>query len=175
MNVRDNSAPVDAALFRRVMSRFATGVTVITADVGGAVRGMTANSFLSGSLAPPLCLVSVAVGARMHEHLLAADRFGISILTKGQEAISLHFAGRGHEDLEVEFEYAQTVPLLKNSSAVIAAATEARHDCGDHTLFVGRILHLRDNATAPLVFCGGRYGAFVPSAPLTGEPIIDFW
>ena len=66
MNPHDQPAGVDGKLFRRVMGRFATGVTVITAEAEGGVRGMTANAFMSGSLDPPLCLVAVAKKARLH-------------------------------------------------------------------------------------------------------------
>jgi flavin reductase (DIM6/NTAB) family NADH-FMN oxidoreductase RutF len=64
MNVHDQTAPVDARLFHRVMSRFATGVTVITAKVEGVARGMTASSFMSVSLSPPVCVVSIAINAQ---------------------------------------------------------------------------------------------------------------
>src|SRR5271156_6625102 len=77
------SAPDGAAteaLFRRVMASFVTGVTVITTQLRGEIRGMTANAFMSGSLDPPLCVISVALKARMHAFLLEADHFGISIL-----------------------------------------------------------------------------------------------
>ena len=57
--INDERSPVDAKLFRRVMGSFATVVTVIAAEVEGSVRGMTANAFMSGSLSPPLCLISV--------------------------------------------------------------------------------------------------------------------
>jgi flavin reductase len=175
MNAREQPAIVDANLFRRVMGRFATGVTIITCDVQGDVRGMTANAFMSGSLAPPLCLVSIAVNARMHEHLITAGRFGVSILAKGQEGLSLHFAGHSRDHLNVEFERVAMVPLLKGASAIIAAQTQARHDCGDHTLFVGRIMYLRESNGAPLVYCSGKYGAFVPSNEQAREPTVDFW
>jgi len=175
MNADGRPATVDASLFRRVMGRFATGVTVISAEAQGAVRGMTANAFMSGSLAPPLCLVSIAVNAHMHPHLISAGRFGVSILAKGQEKLSLHFAGRSRDHLNVDFERVARVPLLKGASAVIAAETQACHDCGDHTVFVGRIIYLRENDGAPLVYCSGRYGAFVPSSEGAREPIIDFW
>jgi flavin reductase len=175
MNAHERPATVDATLFRRVMGRFATGVTVITADVPGAVRGMTANAFMSGSLEPPLCLVSIAVNAHMHAHLITAGRFGVSILAKGQEGLSLHFAGRSRDRLNVEFERAAMVPLVKGASAVIATEMQARHDCGDHTLFVGRIMYLRENDGAPLVYCSGKYGTFVPSNEQAREPTIDFW
>jgi flavin reductase (DIM6/NTAB) family NADH-FMN oxidoreductase RutF len=175
MNVHDQRAPVDATLLRRVMSRFATGVTVITAEAEGGVHGMTANAFMSGSLTPPLCIISIAVNARMHKYLHAAGHFGVNILAKGQEAVSAHFAGRSPDHLAVDFERVAHVPLLTSASAVIAAEMEAWHDCGDHTLFIGRIIHMRDNDRAPLIYHGGRYGAFVPSAERAIDPAIEFW
>jgi flavin reductase len=175
MNVHDRHAPVDVPLFRRVMGRFATGVTVITAEADGHLRGMTANAFLSGSLEPPLCVISVAVKAHMHPHLLSAGRFGISILAKGQESISAHFAGHNRDHLHAELERLGGVPLLKGASAVIAAETEARHACGDHSLFIGRILHMRDHGRTPLVFHSGRYGSFTPSQEMANVPTIEFW
>jgi flavin reductase (DIM6/NTAB) family NADH-FMN oxidoreductase RutF len=175
MNMHDRNAPVDAALFRRVMSRFATGVTVIAAEADGEVRGMTANAFLSGSLRPPLCVISVAVKAHMHDRLVAAGCFGVSFLASGQEAISAHFAGRSRDHLRAEFEFVGGAPLLRGASAVIAAETEASHACGDHTLFIGRIVHMRDHDRAPLVFHGGRYGGFTASQELAPAPTIEFW
>jgi flavin reductase (DIM6/NTAB) family NADH-FMN oxidoreductase RutF len=175
MNVHDQRPAVDATLFRRVMGRFASGVTVITAGADGEVRGMTANAFMSGSLEPPLCVISVAVKAHMHGHLLGAGRFGVSILAKGQESISAHFAGHSLDHLHAELERVGQVPLLKGASAVIAAETQARHDCGDHSLFVGRIVHMRDYDRAPLVYQGGRYGGFAPSPALANAPTIEFW
>ena len=65
---------IDPRLFRRVMGRFASGVTVITAGHGDDVRGMTANAFMSASLDPPLCVVSIAKRARLHAHLAEAER-----------------------------------------------------------------------------------------------------
>ena len=82
------------ALFRRVMASFVTGVTVITTQVRGEIRGMTANAFMSGSLEPPLCVISVGKKARMHAFLLEAGHFGVNTLARGQEALIGHFAGR---------------------------------------------------------------------------------
>ena len=174
MNVLER-ANSDAALFRRVMGRFSTGVTVITAEADGHLRGMTANAFMSGSLEPPLCVVSVALKAHMHGHLMAAGRFGVSILAQGQESLSAHFAGRSRDYLEAEVERLDGVPLLQGASASIAAETQAVHPCGDHTLFIGRITHMRDYAREPLVYQAGRYGAFDPSPELADAPTIEFW
>ena len=95
--------PVDLMLFRRVMGRFATGVTVITAEAEGGVRGMTANAFMSGSLSPPLCIISVARKAKLHTLLATSRTFGVSMLAQGQEAISRHFAGQGPTEPELLF------------------------------------------------------------------------
>jgi hypothetical protein len=87
----DGAAVADGAVseerFRRVMASFATGVTVITTRVRGEVRGMTANAFMSGSLDPPLCVISVGVKARMHGFLMEAGHFGVNILGRGHAGI----------------------------------------------------------------------------------------
>lgn len=148
---------VDPILFRRVMSRFATGVTVITAEHEGEARGMTANAFMSGSLEPPLCLVSVAKRAHMHEVMKAATHFGVNILAEGQVEVSDHFAGRPNMGLAIGFERLGPAIMLANACARIATENVAAHDCGDHTLFIGHILHLLTDDRAPLVYHGGRY------------------
>lgn len=165
----------DLRLFRRVMGRFATGVTVITAEAEGGVRGMTANAFMSGSLSPPLCIISVAKKARLHAALERAGHFGVSMLAQGQEAISRHFAGQGIDQPELSFEHMDGIPVLANVSAAIAATVDARHDCGDHSLFIGHIVGLRDDGRAPLVYHGGKYATLHYRKETAADPAIDFW
>jgi flavin reductase (DIM6/NTAB) family NADH-FMN oxidoreductase RutF len=167
--------PVDLMLFRRVMGRFATGVTVITAEAEGGVRGMTANAFMSGSLSPPLCIISVARKAKLHTLLATSRTFGVSMLAQGQEAISRHFAGQGPTEPELLFEHMAGVPVLANVCAALAAEVEARHDCGDHSLFIGRVLGLRDDDRLPLVFHGGKYATLHYKTTKAPEAAIDFW
>lgn len=150
---------VDHRLFRRVMGRFTTGVTVITAAEEGQVRGMTANAFMSGSLEPPLCLVSVAKRARMHPVIDGTDHFGVSMLAENQIEISDHFAGRPNATVNVEFERLGPAPVLADACARIAARIVGRHDCGDHTIFVGHILRMDADERPPLVYHAGRYRA----------------
>jgi flavin reductase (DIM6/NTAB) family NADH-FMN oxidoreductase RutF len=175
MSVQKTRAPVDSVLFRRVMSRFASGVTVITTETEGAVRGMTANAFMSGSLTPPLCIISVAKKARMHDALQTSGHFGVSMLAQGQEEISRHFAGQGAAQPDLLFEHMGGVPVLAHVSAAIAAVIEARHDCGDHSIFVGHILGLRDDDRLPLVYHGGQYATLHHKAPAPSDPGLDFW
>jgi len=175
MTVQDRQAAVDSKLFRRVMGRFATGVTVITAEAMDGVRGMTANAFMSGSLAPPLCIISVARKARLHDALAKSAHFGVSMLAQGQEEISQHFAGQGVAQPDLCFEHIAGVPVLSGVSAVIAAEIEARHDCGDHSLYIGRILGMRDEGRPPLVFHSGKYATLHYRKTTPADHVVDFW
>ena len=148
---------VDAAQFRRVMGRFASGLTVITAEASGEIRGMTASAFMSGSLDPPLIVISVARKARMHEHLLAAGRFGVNILCADQRDIATHFAGRAVEGLNAAFAVRDGIPILEACETVITATIETTYACGDHTIFLGRILTLTADDQPPLLYHAGHF------------------
>jgi flavin reductase len=163
---------VDPHQFRRVMGRFATGVTVITATTNGETRGMTANAFMSGSLDPPLCVVSIAKRAHMHTFLRKSDRFGINILAEGQERIADHFAGRTIAGLHVPFARVDGIPVLAESAARILATTVASHDCGDHTLFIGHISAMTTDDRPPLIYHAARFGAFEPHGTRGSVPEI---
>jgi flavin reductase (DIM6/NTAB) family NADH-FMN oxidoreductase RutF len=171
----ENAGPADHKLFRQVMSSFATGVTVISTEARGQIRGMTANAFMSGSLDPPLCVVSVAARARIHPMLVEAGHFGVSILSKDQERLSTHFAGGPAADTVPEFVRIGRTPVLAHPSAVIAADIAARHDCGDHSIFVGRIVHMEAFARPPLIVHDGRYASLTYSMERAPEWVADFW
>lgn len=166
---------IDRALFRQVMGSFATGVTIITTEGGGEIRGMTANAFMSGSLDPPLCVVSIGKRARMHPHLVAAGHFGVSILAKDQEKLSQHFSGGPVADIAPEFVHVGRTPVLAEAAATIATDVAAQHDCGDHTLFIGHILHLQAHARAPLIVHEGHYASLIYSKERAPEWVGDFW
>ena len=108
--------------FRKAMGAFATGVTIITVDLGGEVHGMTANAFVSVSLAPPLVLVSVDNRAYMHRVLPETKRYGVSVLAEDQEILSNHFAGRTVEGLRIRFVDRLGVPLLEGAVAYFVPA-----------------------------------------------------
>ncbi len=167
------AAAIDLALLRRVMGSFATGVTVIVAEAKGDIRGMTANAFLSGSLEPPLCVVSIAKRAHMHGHLAAAGRFSVNILSTAQEELALHFAGRPVADALPTFQQHDGVPLLPEAAAQLTADVAETHDCGDHTLFVGAISWIAANNRTPLVYHAGRFATLLPREE-TGA-LLEFW
>jgi flavin reductase len=166
---------LEPQLFRRTMGAFATGVTVITVDAGGgATHAMTANAFMSGSLEPPLCVISIAKRAHSHPMIRQARRFGVSILGADQEDLALFFAGKKSLDVEASFRRVADIPLLQDCAARIAARVANECDCGDHTLFVGAILHLDASDRSPLIYHHSAFGAL---ATRTGErvPVPEFW
>ena len=155
----EQAPTIETTLFRRVMGRFASGVTVITAEADGDVRGMTANAVMSGSLDPPLIIISVAKRAVMHSYLVAAGRFAVNILCAGQQEIANHFAGRSLAAYAPEFAYVGNIPTLHGVRTVITAKTIAMHECGDHTIFIGHILTMSMDDSPPLVYHAGKFGA----------------
>jgi len=163
-------------LFRHVMGRFATGVTVVTTRVGEETFGMTANAFMAGSLEPMLCIVSINRAAQMHGRLVQAGHYGVSFLTQLQQHFAAHFAGKRLHGLTPEFEVRGRTPVLKRSLAAVTAVISETVECGDHTLFVGRIedLIVRD-AARPLLFFGGRYGQIDLGAPIDDAEPPEFW
>jgi flavin reductase (DIM6/NTAB) family NADH-FMN oxidoreductase RutF len=166
---------VDATTFRRVMGRFPTGVAVITADDRGAPRGMTANAFMSASLHPPMCVISVAKLARMHAVIARTAHFGVNMLAEDQEDVSVHFAGGAELARTVAFDLRGPAPLIADAHARIAAGIVARHDCGDHTLVVGHILAMEADDRLPLVYHASRYARLAPHISHAPGAIPELW
>lgn len=172
-----SSSVVDRQLlFRQVMGRFATGVTVITTSLGEETFGMTANAFMAGSLEPMLCVVSINRAAQMHGRLLQAGHYGVSFLTQLQQHFAAHFAGRRLHGVTPEFEIRGRTPILKRSLAAATAEVVETVECGDHTLFLGRIqdLIVRD-AARPLLFFGGRYAWIDVGSRIDEAEPPEFW
>jgi len=159
-----SSTTVSSELFRRVMGSFPTGVTVLTVErEPGQVHGMTANSFTSVSLDPPLILVCVDQNARLLSYLKEQGRFGVSILKDTQQQISELFAKPQQDPAEeemlgVRFKWTDTgIPLLEDALAHIACNVVAQHMSGDHTIFVGEVESMELKVGEPLLYYRGRY------------------
>jgi flavin reductase len=175
--LKDRRSPeIRAGQFRRVIGQFATGVTVVTTVHDGEMHGMTANAFMSGSLEPPLCVVSIARRAQMHGHLLRAGRFAVNVLAHDQADVAFHFAGSPDSRALIEMEWVNGLPLLRDACAHLAAETVTTHDCGDHTLFVGHLFHMdASNARAPLLYHESRFGTLIHRKDDQGVPGPEFW
>lgn len=155
---------------RTVLGHFATGVTVLAAG-RDAPQGMTANSFTSVSLSPPLVLVCVMRTAAIHQAVLDCQSFSVSVLAAPQEHVARHFANhsrpRGHSEFEnVRWDPGPNTgaPIIHGALAWLECELAATYDGGDHSIFLGSVLA---SAHAPardaLLFYGGRFHR--PSLP----------
>jgi flavin reductase (DIM6/NTAB) family NADH-FMN oxidoreductase RutF len=153
---------VGAKAFRDVLGAFLTGVTVVTAfDGERRPRGLTANSFTSVSLDPPLILVCIAKGAGCYDILRSAKRFGVNILGDWQTNISAAFASNSENKFEgVEIDVADDgPPLIRNCLSVLDCARHNVFDAGDHIIVVGRVVGFASSSGSPLGYYRGRYMA----------------
>lgn len=148
---------IDPRDFRRTMGRFATGITVVTMRAGGQVYGITVNAFMSVSLKPPLIAVCIDKAAQAHATLLDSDRFGVSVLRAGQEALSDRFAGRPARSVEDPFEELDGFPVVAGGLAQLVCRRYAVTDAGDHSLFLGEVEALAAFEGRPLIYFQGRY------------------
>ncbi|WIX81869.1 flavin reductase family protein [Amycolatopsis carbonis] len=142
---RSTYAPTDphALKFRRALRHFPSGVSVVTVvDGDGGVHGMTASSFASVSLDPPLCAVSVNKPGRMHQLLHGTDgHFGLSILGQDQGAIADFYARQPWSvAVDVEMDLHHGCPTVGGALAWFVCRKWAAYDGGDHTIFVGESL-----------------------------------
>ncbi len=143
-------------LFKEAMSRFAAGVTVVSARHGEEERGMTATAFMSLSLEPPLVALGIWQGAKVLPLLEAAQAFAVSLLREGQEGVSEHFAGRPRDGVGL------TAGRVEGALAVLRCRLEAVYPGGDHRLVVGRVEALElGEMGPPLVYFARGYRRLV--------------
>ena len=153
--------PIPPTLFRDVLSRFATGITIVSVrDSSGADHGMTVSAFTSVSLTPPLVLVCIGHDATIAGAVSQADRFGVSVLASDQRALSARFAeSRSNRFGGVPVARGATgVALLPGALAHLECRVVARHEAGDHTVLVGEVVHAQAFEGEPLIHLRGDYG-----------------
>ncbi|MFJ3338662.1 flavin reductase family protein [Streptomyces sp. NPDC086766] len=161
----------DRFALRGVLGSFATGITVLTAG-RELPRGMTANSFTSVSLDPPLVLVCVLRTAALHDVVLEEKAFAVSVLSAEQEPIARRFADRGRPRGAREFEAVDTrpgrrtgAPILSGALAWLECGLEAVYDGGDHSILLGAVLDAdRGPGADSLLFYRGGFHRLAPSA-----------
>ena len=156
-----NSPPVTSSQqFRRALGAFATGVTIVTTrDSAGQDIGLTANSFNSVSLNPPMVLWSLSRHSLSLPAFLAAEHFAVHVLAATQDDLAQRFATRGADKfaaLTVE-RGPDDIPLLEGCAARFQCRTAYRYEGGDHVIFVGAVLAFDQSERVPLVFHGGEY------------------
>jgi len=154
----------DTLAFRRALGNFATGVTIMTARHGDQRTGMTANSFNSVSLDPPLVLWSIVKTSRSYEVFGQAQHFAVNVLASDQIALSNHFARYSEDKFEnIEVETASCgTPLLPDCAARFVCEKYQCLDGGDHWILLGKVIRFDDGGRAPLLYHQGAYSALLP-------------
>ena len=152
--------------FRAALATFATGVTIVTAcTADGQPIGLTANSFNSVSIEPPLVLWSLSRQAGSMPAFAHGSHYAINILAADQHLLAERFAGKAIDRFEgvVFREGAGGAPILDGSAAVFECFNRSRYEEGDHVIFVGEVERCHRRAGAqPLIFHGGRYFTELP-------------
>jgi len=147
--------------FRKALGMFATGVTIVTArSAGGDLIGLTANSFNSVSLSPPLVLWSLARAAGSLADFTTGSHYAINILSAEQQGLARQFAARGVDRFDgVEFELGTGgAPLLRGAAATFECFNRSRYEEGDHVIFVGEVERCAQReGVSPLLFHGGKF------------------
>lgn len=156
----ETAMAIDQRHFRNVMGTFATGVTIVTTVVNGSPHGITANSFSSVSLDPPLVLFCLGKSSTNFDAFMTTDNFAINILAAGQDALSTHFAMFEGDRFEGSTwsTWETGAPILDGIVSAADCQLEIRHDAGDHVIIVGRALRAEVvSEVAPLLYHRGRY------------------
>jgi flavin reductase (DIM6/NTAB) family NADH-FMN oxidoreductase RutF len=151
---------LDPDLFRSVMGRFASGITIVTArDAAERDHGMTVSSFCSLSLVPPLVLICVERTTELHVVLRAAESFAVNVLASDQELMSRRFAEVDSGRFEgLAFTRALTgCALLTGTLATLECAVRARYDGGDHLIVTGEVIGAEARDGRPLLYYRGGY------------------
>ena len=160
---------IDPRELRNAMGCFATGVTIITTvDENGAPIGITANSFTSLSLDPPLVLFCLDLKSNSFEAFHKNRHFAVNVLREDQEDLSSHFAKSSVDKWNgVEFETWDTgCPVFEGCIANMECDVESVFEGGDHVIIVGGVKRMRyeDAECKPLLFYRGRYGQIESTA-----------
>ncbi|MBI2212759.1 MAG: flavin reductase family protein [Acidobacteria bacterium] len=150
---------IDAGGFKQAMSRWASGVTVVTAQYDGVRHGMTVSSFASVSLDPPLVMVCIGKAAPTHDTIRKGERFVVNVLAETQEEISIRFATKHEDRFEgVALRTGQLgVPIIEGCLAAIECRLHETLPGGDHTIFVGEVVRADVADGSPLIYFQGGH------------------
>lgn len=175
--------PIQAEQFKAIMTRWASGITIVTARSGpdllpsspGLVHGMTASSFTSVSLDPPLVLVCVNRRHLTHRLIESQRCFGVNILAAGMHTVSDRCAGFLGEEAhwldDLPWHPGVTgAPLLDDALAWMDCTLWSAYAGGDHTIFVGEIQGGGARGGDPLLWCNRRYAALAAGTNLPAPP-----
>ena len=162
----------DSNRFRQALGAFTTGVTIVTTrDGAGSDVGVTANSFNSVSLSPPMVLWSLARSSTTLASFLAARSFAVHVLANDQHALATRFARKGADRFAGLHPRRglDGIALLEQCAARFECRTAFQYEGGDHVIFVGEVLEFEHNEHEPLVFKRGRFALEEPKRPASSH------
>jgi len=162
----ESPASLTPVRFRSACARFPTGITVVTVfDAGGAPHGMTANSFTSVSLDPPLVLVCIDLKAKLVARFHHGTVFGINVLGQHQQELSVRFARKGADRFAgVDWTRGESgAPLLPGALATLECVVTQVVDAGDHRIVIGAVRAATWRDGRPLVYFNSGYAALEAS------------
>ena len=163
----------DPTAFRNALGSFVTGVTIVTArDAGGAAVGLTANSFNSVSLDPPMVLWSLALTSQSLAAFRDATSWAVHVLAADQQAMSDRFAASGVDrfaGLAVD-DGPEGAPRLAGCAARFGCRARFEYEGGDHAIFLGEVVAFERSEAEPLIYHGGRYGRVMPGREAALDP-----
>lgn len=184
--IEQGDPALDPRAFRRSLGQFATGVTIITTEHEGVLAGVTANSFSSLSLDPPLILWSIARSSRSFSIFEKTGHFAINILSAQQIAVSQQFSSAETDKFAgMDWEYGiHGSPILDGTIATFECTTETTYDGGDHLILIGRVRRYARYPGDVMLYVQGQYGIMethpdlrkelatenAPYIPADGEP-----
>jgi 3-hydroxy-9,10-secoandrosta-1,3,5(10)-triene-9,17-dione monooxygenase reductase component len=167
----DAQTHVDTRTLRQTLGHFVTGVTIVAADGDGGIHAMTANSFTSLSLEPPLILFCAGKESRAGQVMQVGRGFSVNILREQQRDLSTYFAGAWKENYAPPFSFttwdlggALRAPRLDGSAAALGCVVHTLYEGGDHWIVVGDVVAVErtEDPVSPLVFYRGRYASLEP-------------
>tara|TARA_B100001179_G_scaffold103127_1_gene73286 strand:+ start:537 stop:1157 length:621 start_codon:yes stop_codon:yes gene_type:complete len=163
---------IDQSAFRDALGTFVTGVTIVTAyDGEGQPAGLTANSFNSVSLDPPMVLWSLSLGSRNLPVFREAKAWAVHILAADQQDLSNRFARQG-VDKFVGLDCAdgpEGAPRIENCAARFGCTAKFEYEGGDHAIFLGEVIDFERTSAEPLIYHGGRYGRVMPGGDIADD------
>ncbi|MEV0585772.1 flavin reductase family protein [Nonomuraea sp. NPDC050310] len=154
---------VDRDTFRSALAQHASGVVIVTALSENVPVGLTATSFSSASLAPPLVQFSIDRDSTTWPWLRLADHFAVNVLAGDQAGLATRFARRGIDRFGGPTRWRPGrfgAPLLAGAAAHLVCRPHANHDIGDHVLVVGEVIEAEIHPARPLLYHRGRFGHF---------------
>lgn len=157
-----NNAQVTAQQFKDVLANFASGITLVTTlNAQGEPAGLLVSSLSSVSLDPPLILFCLAKRSQLHDVFAMSESFTVNMLNTDQKYLVDQFTAHVEDRWAVvDYTIISGAPITVGNLATIECSVSARHDAGDHTIYVGQAMSLTQGEGAPLLYHNRLFGGF---------------